>query len=77
MAILVSIPKIPDYSLKKEPVLTAGKLGRGANELNAKGIAFDESTELMYIVETGYKNIVGSKKHVLISGVLITGFHCS
>ena len=44
--------EIPDYSRKKEPVLTAGKLGRGANELDSpKGIAIDESTELMYIAE--------------------------
>ena len=44
--------EIPDYSLKKEPVLTAGKLGSGANELDTPiGIAFDESTELMYIVD--------------------------
>ena len=42
--------EIPDYSLKKEPVLTTGKLGSKANELDTlKGIAFDESTELMYL----------------------------
>ena len=45
--------EIPDYSLKEEPVLTAGKLGRGANELDTpRGIAFDGSTELMYIVDS-------------------------
>ena len=43
--------EIPDYSLKREPVLTVGKLGGGANELFAAGIAFDESTELMYIAD--------------------------
>ena len=43
--------EIPDYSLKREPVLTAGKLGGGANELKARGIAFDESTELMYVAD--------------------------
>ena len=44
--------EIPDYSLKKEPVLTAGKFGRGDNELNTPtGIAFDESTELMYLAD--------------------------
>ena len=49
--------EIPDYSLKKEPVLTAGKLGGGANELNARGIAFDESTELMYIANCGNSRV--------------------
>ena len=49
--------EIPDYSLKKEPVLTAGKYGGGANELNAKGIAFDESTELMYIADYGNSRV--------------------
>ena len=43
--------EILDYSPKKEPVLTAGKYGGGANELKARGIAFDESTELMYIAD--------------------------
>ena len=43
--------EIPDYSLKREPVLTAGKLGGGANELKARGITFDESTGLMYIAD--------------------------
>ena len=44
--------EIPDYSLKEEPVLTGGKLGSAANELDTpRGIAFDESTELMYIAD--------------------------
>ena len=44
--------EIPDYSLKEEPVLTAGKFGSGANELDTPiGIAFDETTELMYIAD--------------------------
>ena len=43
---------IPDYSLKKKPVLIVGKFVRGANELDSpRGIAFDESTELMYIAD--------------------------
>ena len=32
----------PDYSLKREPVLTAGKWGTGVNELKATGLAIDE-----------------------------------
>ena len=44
--------EIPDYSLKTEPVLTAGKFGSGDNELDSpRGIAFDESTKLMYIAD--------------------------
>ena len=42
---------IPDYSLKNEPMLTAGKLGSGTNELHATGIAFDNSTELIHIAD--------------------------
>ena len=43
--------EIPDYSLKKNPILTAGKFGSNANKLRARGIAFDDTTELMYIAD--------------------------
>ena len=50
--------EIPDYSLKKKPVLTAGKFGSKANELyTPRGIAFDESTELMYIADCSNSRI--------------------
>ena len=50
--------EIPDYSLKKEPVLTVGKLGSGANELDTpRGVEFDESTELMYIADYGNSRV--------------------
>ena len=49
--------EIADYSLKKEPVLTAGKLGGGVNELEARGIAFDESTEQMYVADCGNSRV--------------------
>ena len=43
---------VPDYSLKKEPQLTALKRGNGANEIyTPRGIAFNEFTELMYIAD--------------------------
>ena len=43
--------EIPNYSLKTDPILTAGKFGRGDNELCAQGIAFDDINELMYIAD--------------------------
>ena len=43
--------EVPDYSLKKEPVLTAGKKGKGDNELNATGIAIDEDNKLIFIAD--------------------------
>ena len=49
--------EIPDYSLKKEPILTAGKRGGSANELYAAGIAFDDITELTYLADWGNSRI--------------------
>ena len=43
--------EVPDYSLKKEPVLTAGKTGKGANELNAAGLDIDEDHQLIFIAD--------------------------
>ena len=43
--------EIPNYSLKTDPILTAGKFGRGDNELCAQGIAFDNTNELMYVAD--------------------------
>ena len=43
--------EVPDYSLKKEPVLTAGKKGKGDNELRATGIAIDEDNKLIFIAD--------------------------
>ena len=43
--------EVPDYSLKKEPVVTAGKYGNGDNELNATGIAIDEDNKLIFIAD--------------------------
>ena len=40
----------PNYSLKKEPVLTAGKWGTGPEDLqSAAGIAIDETNRRMYV----------------------------
>ena len=49
--------EVPDYSLKREPVLTAGKYGTGSKELNAIGLAIDESNELIYIVDCDNKRV--------------------
>ena len=43
--------EVPDYSLKKEPVVTAGKKGNGDNELIAAGIAIDEDNKLIFIAD--------------------------
>ena len=49
--------EVPDYSLKREPVLTAGKLGTGVNELIACGLAIDESNEFIYLADYGNKRV--------------------
>ena len=49
--------EVPDYSLMKEPVLTAGKKGKGDNELNAIGIAIDEDNKLIFIADFGNSRV--------------------
>ena len=49
--------EVPDYSLKREPVLTAGKRGTGSKELNARGLTIDESNELIYVADYGNKRV--------------------
>ena len=49
--------EVPDYSLKRKPVLTAGKWGTGSKELKARGLAIDESNELIYIADCGNKRV--------------------
>ena len=51
----VSEWKVPDYSLKKSPILTAGKYGNGDTELRAAGIAIDEDKKLIF--KADYYNI--------------------
>ena len=43
--------EVPEYSLKKEPVVTAGKWGDGENELRAAGIAIEEDNKLILIAD--------------------------
>ena len=62
--------EVPDYSLKKEPILTAGKKGKGNNELDATGLFFDEDTQRIYIAD--YMN---SRVQVMsLRGEFITSF---
>ena len=49
--------EVPDYSLKTEPVLTAGKWGTGSKELKARGLTIDESNELIYIADCDNKRV--------------------
>ena len=43
--------EVPNYSLKKDPILTAGKRGKGEKELDAMGLFFDENTQQIYIAD--------------------------
>ena len=43
--------EVPDYSLKKEPVVTAGKYGIGDKKLRAAGIAIEEDSKLIFIAD--------------------------
>ena len=62
--------EVPNYSLKKEPILTAGKKGKGNNEIDAMGLFFDEDTQRIYIAD--YKN---SRVQVMsLRGEFITSF---
>ena len=46
--------EVPDYSLKKVPILTAGREGKGKKELDAMGLFLDEDTRQIYIAD--YEN---------------------
>ena len=43
--------EILNYSLKTDPIPTAGEFGESFNVSKVKGIAFDDTTELIYITE--------------------------
>ena len=53
----VSKWEVPEYSLKKAPVVTAGKVGNGDNELNAMGIAIDEDNQHILIADWGNSRV--------------------
>ena len=62
--------EVPNYSLKKEPILTAGKKGKGERELDAAGLSFDEDTQQIYIADY-YNNRV---QVMSLQGEFITRF---
>ena len=49
--------EIPNYSLKTDLILTVGEFGKVQNELNARGIAFDDTTELIYLADCGNSRV--------------------
>ena len=49
--------EVPDYSLKREPVLTAGKWGTGSKELKARGLAIGEPNERIYLADCENKRV--------------------
>ena len=62
--------EVPNYSLKKEPILTAGKKGKGKKELDAMGLFFDEDTQQIFIAD-----FVNSRVQVMsLKGEFITSF---
>ena len=55
--------EILDYSLKKDPILTVDNFGRVDNTLDARGIASDDTTELIYITDYGNSRVqIASKR---------------
>ena len=49
--------KAPKYSEKKQPILTAGKKGKGEKELYGCGLSLDEVNEKVYIADTNNQRI--------------------
>ena len=49
--------KAPKYSEKKQPILTAGKKGKGEKELDGCGLSLDENNEKVYIADSNNKRV--------------------
>ena len=62
--------EVPNYSLKKEPILTAGKKGKGKKELDAAGLFLDEDTQQIYIADSGNSRV----QVMSLQGEFITSF---
>ena len=62
--------EVPDYSLKKEPILTAGKSGEGNKELAAAGLFLHEDTQQIYIADFGNNRV----QVMSLQGEFITSF---
>ena len=48
---------VPNYSIKSEPTLTAGKKGKGDNELDATGLVIDAANKQIYLADNGNSRI--------------------
>ena len=62
--------EVPNYSLKKEPILTAVKKGKGEKELDAMALFFDEYTQQIYIADCDNKRV----QIMSLQGEFITRF---
>ena len=62
--------EVPNYSLKREPIITAGKKGEGKEELDALGLFFDEDTQQIYIADFGNSRV----QVMSLKGEFITSF---
>ncbi|KAI6647988.1 Cell surface protein [Oopsacas minuta] len=49
--------EVPDYSLKKVPILTTGNRGKGKNEFDAAGLFLDEDNHRIYIADYGNSRV--------------------
>ena len=66
----VVVWEVPAYSLKKEPILTAGKYGSGIDELKAVGLAIDEDSQQIYVADNGNNRV----QVVSLEGEFINNF---
>ena len=66
----VSEWEVPDYSKKLNPTVTAGKKGKGVNELDAYGLSIDETNELIYIADFNNSRV----QVVSFKGKFVTSF---
>ncbi|KAI6647989.1 Cell surface protein [Oopsacas minuta] len=49
--------EVPDYSLKKVPILITGNRGKGKNEFDAAGLFLDEDNHRIYIADYGNSRV--------------------
>ena len=66
----VSEWEVPDYSKKLNPTVTAGKKGKGVNELEATGLSIDETNELIYLADNNNSRV----QVVSFEGKFVTSF---
>ena len=65
----------PDYPTLLQPSVSVGKIGRAEGELIwPYGVAVDEKSNLIYVVDRGYYNVAGSISVFSITGEYIDRF---